>query len=330
MCLSPSSTPNKGTIHGLPLLLSSHIMTDFTLIRLKHSVRAHGDAALQRIQEITRISPVELAASPDLKEEFTKLLSDNVNFVSDMNHESLGPEVLRMYSRREQATTAAEDYINSSELSLSRQNRKYTICHAKDLSRPLHSRRDLYETTDPYIKRSLDKKRREPRRLLFHEGAVFEATVNGKGYSQSQVLMMVEKPKQKDIESWADIQLLAAPAKYSHTLTDDLPDKDTLLEEGWTEVTIGVTQERNNLKVSHSECYRKQYTLRHVGASTINKQQGQTIYGPVAIEVRKFPSCCSMYACLNTFAHSYRHLPSSYLSKRLHQNVLHGKKSKLW
>jgi hypothetical protein len=237
--------------------------------------------------------PVQLAASPDLKEEFTKLLTDNVNFVSDMNDESLGPEVLRMYSRREQATTAAEDYINSSELSLSRQGRSYTICH-------LHSRRDLYETNDPYIKRSLDKKRREPRRLLFHEGAVFEATVNGKGYSQSQVLMMVEKPKQEDIESWADIQLLAAPAKYSHTLTEELPDKETLLREGWTEVTIGVTQERNNLKVTHSECYRKQYTLRHVGASTINKQQGQTIFGPVAIEVRKFSSRCSMYTYLFT------------------------------
>lgn len=287
-------------------------MTDFTLIRLKHSVRAHGDAALQRIQEITRMPPVQLAASPDLKEEFTKLLTDNVNFVSDMNDESLGPEVLRMYSRREQATTAAEDYINSSELSLSRQGRSYSICHAKDLSRPLHSRRDLYETNDPYIKRSLDKKRREPRRLLFHEGAVFEATVNGKGYSQSQVLMMVEKPKQEDIESWADIQLLAAPAKYSHTLTEELPDKETLLQEGWTEVTIGVTQERNNLKVTHSECYRKQYTLRHVGASTINKQQGQTIFGPVAIEVRKFPSRCSMYAYLFTllFEHSHQRILS--------------------
>lgn len=36
-----------GSVDGLPFLLSSHIMTDFTMIRLKHSVRAHGDKKLQ-------------------------------------------------------------------------------------------------------------------------------------------------------------------------------------------------------------------------------------------------------------------------------------------
>jgi len=36
-----------GAIQGLPFLLSSHLQTDFTLIMLKHSVRAANDKDLQ-------------------------------------------------------------------------------------------------------------------------------------------------------------------------------------------------------------------------------------------------------------------------------------------
>ena len=36
-----------GAIEGLPFLLSSHILTDFMLIKLEHSVRASGDKILQ-------------------------------------------------------------------------------------------------------------------------------------------------------------------------------------------------------------------------------------------------------------------------------------------
>lgn len=36
-----------GCIRGLPFLLSSHILTDFTLVRLERSVRAARDANLQ-------------------------------------------------------------------------------------------------------------------------------------------------------------------------------------------------------------------------------------------------------------------------------------------
>ena len=34
-------------IQGLPFLLSSHVLTDFTLVKLTQSVRAHDDEALQ-------------------------------------------------------------------------------------------------------------------------------------------------------------------------------------------------------------------------------------------------------------------------------------------
>ena len=36
-----------GAIEGLPFLLSTHNITDFTLVKLEHSVRAAGDEILQ-------------------------------------------------------------------------------------------------------------------------------------------------------------------------------------------------------------------------------------------------------------------------------------------
>ena len=44
-------------INGLPFLLSTHILTSFTLVGLRHSVRAAGDFAFRKLQDLTRMSP---------------------------------------------------------------------------------------------------------------------------------------------------------------------------------------------------------------------------------------------------------------------------------
>ena len=44
-------------INGLPFLLSTHIMTSFILVGLRHSVCAAGDVDFQRLQDLTRMSP---------------------------------------------------------------------------------------------------------------------------------------------------------------------------------------------------------------------------------------------------------------------------------
>ena len=302
-----------GAIDGLPLLLSSHIMTDFILVRMKHSVRAHSDPNLQvcritfvtlsliyylslinfpfhyqKIQDITRTSSLILQKSKSLKKQFFELMKSHVNFIPNMNDSQLGPEVQRMYSRRAEATAAAENYVTSSINNLTLRKKRYRLCEAHDLQRPISSRRDLQITHDNQIKLSLDKKKREPKRLLFYEGAMFEATVNGDGYSQSQILLMLNIPSQEQIDVWSDIKLMAAPPNYiPKVMPDEIPSKDTLLKEGWTEVSIKVTPERSPVYCHGSEAHRKQYSLRHIGSSTINKQMGSTILGPVAIEVTK-------------------------------------------
>ena len=50
-------------------------------------------------------------------------------------------------------------------------------------------------------------------------------------------------------------------------------------------MTVKCTPDNRKVTVCGFQCIRKQYSLRHVGASTITKQTGNTIMGKCAIEV---------------------------------------------
>ena len=60
-------------INQLPLLTSTLILTCFHGIKLKHSVRAHGDIPFQQLQQITRMNPYELTNNNTIKSEFYEL-----------------------------------------------------------------------------------------------------------------------------------------------------------------------------------------------------------------------------------------------------------------
>ena len=64
-----------------------------------------------------------------------------------------------------------------------------------------------------------------------------------------------------------------------------LPSKQQLRHWGWKEVSIGVAPERDVKASNQYHARRKQYSLKHVGAITINKSQGDTIPAGVAIEI---------------------------------------------
>lgn len=53
-----------GAIEGLPFLLSSHILTDFTLVKLEHSVRASNDPVLQ-VRQTTECNYIVLDSIVD-------------------------------------------------------------------------------------------------------------------------------------------------------------------------------------------------------------------------------------------------------------------------
>jgi hypothetical protein len=64
-----------GPIDGLPILLSSHVLTEFVIIALTESVRAHGDPDFCQIQNISRMSPSLLKGNVGLEHQFKSLCS---------------------------------------------------------------------------------------------------------------------------------------------------------------------------------------------------------------------------------------------------------------
>ncbi len=63
-------------------------------------------------------------------------------------------------------------------------------------------------------------------------------------------------------------------------------DQGDMTANGWKPVKVGITLERN-LTSRGVIANRRQYSMRHVGSGTINKQTGNTINGRCAIEMSK-------------------------------------------
>ncbi len=70
-------------IDGLPILLSSHVLTEFVIIALTESVRAHGDPEFCKIQNIFRMSPSLLKGNIGLEYEFKSLCSTCLTFMEN-------------------------------------------------------------------------------------------------------------------------------------------------------------------------------------------------------------------------------------------------------
>ena len=285
-----------GAIKGLPFLLSSHILTDFTLIRMKHSVRAHSDAALQEIQDITRKSPNDLLGNTELEKRFKSLVDQHITFVPSWDSNLIPPDADRMYSKRKNAVKSAEENLKSKKKYLEKEKIPYILCRAKDYMRVTSSNSLLVNASkDPKIVSYLDRKVKEPKELLFYAGAFFEITANdtkrGK-YQSSQIVRMLKVPTEEDVQSHQDVEVMKPKnnkVNYQADFEQSLPTEEDLIAAGWEKIKIGIPDERF-VSVDSRQACRKQYTIRHMGSSTINKQMGNTLTGTVAIEMTT--ECC--------------------------------------
>jgi hypothetical protein len=98
---------------------------------------------------------------------------------------------------------------------------------------------------------------------------------------------MCEIPNRDTIRGKLQIELFTALLGVSHFDTrNGHIDQGNMIASGRKPVKVGITPERN--LTSHGVISnRRQYSLRHVGAGTINKQTGNTINGRCAIEMSK-------------------------------------------
>lgn len=107
---------------------------------------------------------------------------------------------------------------------------------------------------------------------------MFEATFNGDGYYQSQLLIMLQLPTREVLRNKSPLELLVAPAYGIHYLdmSNGIPSEQYLLSHQWKKVKIPIAPKR---EVSSTGVlgFRRQYGMKSIGASTINKQIGNTL-----------------------------------------------------
>ena len=265
-----------GAIKAWPFLLSSHILTDFNLVALTKSVRASSDLNYQRIMEITRMSPNYLKGNKAIEKEFKQLVGTNFNYVDSW--EKVPPGVTRMYPKRIPAAQAANQYVTDIQKMFDDTGTDYSVSEGRDLERVVGSRGEYKVSRSDHVTSCLDHAMKEPRRLLFWRGATYHATVNGDGFNQSQILMLLHVPSQSDIDQKRPIKMYASPGGGATNClhdNDNVPTEEELIANKWTPVLIRHIEPRPVTHKGVVAC-REQYTLCHVGASTINKVRTQT------------------------------------------------------
>ena len=187
--------------------------------------------------------------------------------------ERITPKTMKLYHRRKPANEALEDFIDDTIETLTRKRVTFTMSVSKDYQKVSDSLAGMRLTNNEKIIDMLSHKVREPRRLVFFPGAVFEATENTNDYAQSQLMIMIQPPTQQALQEEKPIAVMAAPAggtRLDEILSsDDTPSEDFLRSNGWAKVLVNMSNERMITQRGISAC-RRQYTLKHVGSSTVS------------------------------------------------------------
>ena len=144
----------------------------------------------------------------------------------------------------------------------------------------------------------LNQRLKEPDTLLLFRGAVYEFTYNREGkFSQGQMAILYDLPRQDLIDRNKTIKILAAPPGVQDINDFDVSKpKDFYLDKGYKEVGIGMAPERT-ISIGHNiQAQRRQYGLKHRVTSTIHAAMGDTL-SHVAIEISKSNSSFALWDC---------------------------------
>jgi len=204
--------------------------------------------------------------------------------------DEVAPDVQRMYAKCKPAQEASIEYVDSCQHQFDINGTPYQMSISEDYQKPVGSRAEMKRATSMKLIHRINSKVKEPPKLIMFRWAQYEATVNGVGYGQSQLLVMSDLPTMATIIGKHPIEMLAAPSGITYLNTRNGPiDPEHLLQVGWKRVIVNCAPERN-VTLQGVMGYRKQYAMRHIGSGTINKQTGNTIDGQCAIEMSE--ACC--------------------------------------
>ena len=132
LVIGPMDPQQFPPIDGLPFLLSSLVITMFTMVELRHSVRAAKDEKFKELQNIIRMSPNKLVRSKKLKEQFFYLCREVFTFVNSWKDKKITPDTLRLYSRRKPVQEALNQYVCDTKERFNIDGTPFLISHAED------------------------------------------------------------------------------------------------------------------------------------------------------------------------------------------------------
>lgn len=274
-------------IRQLPFLVSSLMLTCFRAVELRHSVRAHGDVDFQRLQAITRMNPFELSQSPELKNEFFDLAGRVLTFVPNWQDPRITPNMMRAFSRIRPTQEALDEYRESIKRQLDLDGVDYVLSQSRDRQKMRHTHAEYSQASETSIK-ALNHELKEPSELVLFGGGLYECTINDSQsrFNQSQLAFMLDLPSTDAVGRYDAILLWIAPAgvtevDFNH---NNLPTRARLLADGWKETKVGVAPERFVSVRGGIHAKRLQFSLKHIGATTINKSQGATLPSGIAVE----------------------------------------------
>ena len=193
-----------------------------------------------------------------------------------------------MYSLKKTAQEFLEQYKELIKRRLDQDSIPYQVAKSRDLQRTRSTNAEYNEATVQTVK-CLNKALKEPPEIVLFEGGCYECTINdNRGrYNQSQLAYLIDLPSQDTVTHFDSISLWIAPPGHHNIIfeNNNVPSRERLLQLTWNEVLVGVTPERVIPARGGLQAKRLQYSLKHIGATTINKSQGETLPQGLAIEI---------------------------------------------
>ena len=260
-----------------PLLISPQIIPCYQMVSLNQSVRAESDKNLQRIQEVARMTQQVLQEeSNDYVNEFVSLISENCTFVDSWDSPVINERTYRLYSKKVPAKEALKQYAERVKRCFDRAN--YVTSLASDVQKSRFSHCEWYTASSNSVD-EIELLLKEPTELIFFRGGQYEFTYNKEDtFSQSQLAILFDLPSVEDVNLYKKIKVFCAPPGIKDFAIDiDSMTRESLIQHGFKEVSIGIAPERTLGLKNNIQAKRKQYGLRHRVTNTIHGAQGETL-----------------------------------------------------
>ena len=264
-------------INGFPPLFSPALMCSFVFVPIQTPLRTL-DAVLQEIQKITRMTTKELLKNPETKKCFFNLVGNHCKFFETFDDPEIQKLSDAVYCFPHHDTCA---YAERKVLSIMQHRFPDAVTkHAIDYQ---ETRTQIAPTSaTESTSKTLDRKARASRKLVFYPNCPFEITYNDKKgrFFHGQLCIMPHDymPSQSDLDNWRPITLLRAPHGVDTPPSPDLSEQD-LLQLGWERISIGREPKLKKHKIRKQALlgFREQYGLKHRIAVTIHAIMGATV-----------------------------------------------------